>query len=250
MTKVVAKQSASIYSPNPQMISSYGKAEEGSDLIVDPKKVCRLYINDLVQPLKIPTGFAPQEAIRLLDPNTGVVSPAKPFINFLVQQITLSFQETVMPQKNLTSGYVSYVFGQEPPIVPISGILLHTNSDNWSEQFLVLYTYFLRATKLAELSIINNKPLTLVFSYQNKRLYGSLISLSKTTSAVNEQAVSFSMNFLLKRLDVDPLAYAGSTSKNPLLESTAQKSTTIPPTKPTEVPEGINNPANSALLTS
>jgi hypothetical protein len=102
--------------------------------------------------------------------------------------------------KNLGQGFVTYTFGQEPPVVNFSGILLNTAIEQWSELFMALYHYFLRAPKLAELSTLHDIEYSIVIEYQRKVMEGSMINLTKNTNAANEQGVSFSFQLLLKKM--------------------------------------------------
>jgi hypothetical protein len=193
----------SIFSTTPYVYSKYGRDTSG--LVVNSQNVCRLYVdlwgNDKSD--KLPNGFIPDndDIKALISPaSSSIITATNPYIRFLVQGIQSSFQESIMIQNNFTHGFSTYVFGQDPPQVAISGLLLHTHFDKWDEIVLSMYTHFLRASKLAEVSLYNKKDYRVVFRYQNKIMKGSLINFSSVANATIEQAVSFNMTLLLKEL--------------------------------------------------
>ena len=206
-TIVIPYEWNSILSSDPVMISSYGKATEGNQLIIDEEHVCRMYIENLIdKPMLVMPKDTPPIVIECVKKDgNGIINKNRPFIRFMMDSIQPQFNETIIPMKNLTDSFVTYVFGQEPPTCAFSGVLLHTTTDNWSELFLSLYQYVLRASKLAELSILNKAKYQVVISYQNKVMYGSIMNLSKSTQAQNEQGTRFSFNFLIKKMDINLL---------------------------------------------
>ena len=196
----------SILSMDPHIYSD-PKKEPGGDLAVHPDDVCRLYVEGWDSNLdRLPTGFIPSKhpmRSLLTPPGKSIVNINNPYINFFMDSVQPTFQETVQPQKNVSQGFVTYIFGNEPSVINFSGVLANTYIDKWSEIFLSLYSCFLRASKLAELSLFNKgKHYQVVIRYQNKIMKGSIISLNKATTAVNEQAVRFNFQFLLKELSL------------------------------------------------
>lgn len=194
---------SSIFSINqPKIYSTYG--DDTSQLTINKNNVCRLYVENWgtsTRPDTIPNGFISNKELQvLLTPKENIVSERNPYVRFMIQAIQPAFQEMAVPMKNLTQGFTTYVFGQQPATVNFSGVLLHTEFDNWSELFLSLYHSFLRASKLAELSILNKTTYQVVIKYQNKTMKGSILSLNKSSNASLEQGVQFNFSFLLKEL--------------------------------------------------
>jgi hypothetical protein len=128
----------------------------------------------------------------------------------MIDNIQPSHQETVVPMKNFTEGFTTLVFGNEPPVFNASGVLLHSEVDNWSETFFALYLHVLRASKLAVLSKILKKDLSVIFKYHNKKLDCSIISFNKTINATAEQGVRFNMQLLVKKIIFNWEAYSGT----------------------------------------
>lgn len=189
---------------HPEMTSKYfSNGSPTQNMVIDVDSVCRLYVENWnTYQDKLPNGFVTDQAIAdiLMPAPLSVVSIGNPYIRFLVQSISPTFQEAVTPMVNLMEGFTTYSFGSEPAMVQIAGVLVHTEKDNWSELFLALYTNFLKASKLAALSVLNNKRYQVVLQYQGKIMKGSILSFAKSTNANNEQAVGFNMGFLLKEL--------------------------------------------------
>lgn len=222
----------SIYSTNPYLgLSQKGNANiDGVDVVVHPDEVCRLYVENWVDPAKdvIPHGFIPDSAVRDLiqNPNNSVISEANPYIKFMIDTVQSSFNETYLPIKNLSHGFSTYVFGQEPSTINFGGILVRTNLDNWSELLLSLYHYFLRASKLAELSLILGKDYQIVIRYQGKIFKGSLVSFGKVTTASNETAVRFNFQLLVKSITFEWTPTVSFPSKS-LYNSASENGTKV-----------------------
>ncbi len=202
--KQIDKNPNSLFSNTPQVYSRYGNTKAGMTIPTDD--ICSLYVENWgAYPGvdKLPNGFIvgnPQLRSLLVPSNSSVISINNPYIRFLISGVQSAYQETSMIQKNFTQGFTSYVFGQEPPLITFSGTLVHTYWDNWSELFLSLYENFLRASKLAELSILNKIKYQVVLRYQGKVMKGSLMNFSKSSNSMMESAVQFSFGFLLKHL--------------------------------------------------
>ena len=196
----------SIISESPWLDSGY--TNNTKDYVIDIEKICSLFICDSNGlPVSSVTSINSAD-IKILTGNellsnkifpSGSTNPVFPYFNFFVQAINIAHQETVMPVKNLTEGFTTYLFGEEPPIYQISGTLVNTTFDNWSDMFIVLYKEILRASKLALLSIIKQMPLQICLQFQSTSLIGDIISLNVGKRAELEQGDSFTFNFLVKK---------------------------------------------------
>ena len=218
----------SIFSRNPEIYSLFGADTAGLVVNANPldSGICKLWVDGFRSGVKFPQGFLPTAATgfeSLVGSTSGMLNENSPYIRFMIDTVQLNLTETVMPIKNLNEGFTTYVFGQEPPVFNFSGVLMHTKMDNWDELFLMIYQYVIRATKLAELSVFNKKKYSVVLTYQNKKLYGSIINLGQATSAQNEQGVRFNFNFLVKRIDlIDWARVTGISQSNLELASVSK----------------------------
>jgi len=202
----------STLSLNPKIYSKFGEGQPSADLIVNKERILRMYVENWKPKNSnktIPTSSSDAHSSSFIKAinSEQLASPINPYIQFFVQSVTTNFSETISPMKNITSGFTTYSFGQEPPVFSFSGVLANTYFDNWAQTFLSLYHHFLRAPKLAELNLLHNtKPLNryqIVIKYQEKTLKGSLISMMEMENANIEQAVQFQFQFLCKELIFD-----------------------------------------------
>ena len=133
------------------------------------------------------------------------------YIDFLLQNINESFSEKVDIIDVLSDNFVSYFFGQAPPIFTYQGTFLNTCQDDWRAAFTLLYANALRGTKLAR----HRRLATL--TYDNVAVTGTFITSNQTLTAEMETAASFSFSMLVKRYDVYRLLNTRSNSPSQAL---------------------------------
>lgn len=120
------------------------------------------------------------------------------YIDFLLQQAVENYQEKFQAADVLSDNYVSYFFGQSPPVFQYQGTLLNSMQDNWRAAFTTMYHDIIRGTKLAR------KKLVVVLTYDDVFVTGVLVSMSQTLTAEFELAASFNFQLLVKRYDIVP----------------------------------------------
>jgi len=120
------------------------------------------------------------------------------YIDFLLQQAVETYQEKLQVADVLSDNYVSYFFGQSPPMFQYQGTLLNSMQDNWRAAFTTMYHDIIRGTKLAR------KKLVVVLAYDDVFVTGVLAGMTQTLTAEFELAASFSFQMLVKRYDIVP----------------------------------------------
>lgn len=120
------------------------------------------------------------------------------YIDFLLQQAVENYQEKFQAADVLSDNYVSYFFGQSPPMFQYQGALLNSQQDNWRAAFTTMYHDIIRGTKLAR------KKLVVVLTYDDVFVTGVLAGMSQTLTAEFELAASFNFQMLVKRYDIVP----------------------------------------------
>lgn len=117
------------------------------------------------------------------------------YIDFLLQQAQESFTEKFEAIDVLSDNYVSYFYGQQPPIFQYAGVLLNSQQDDWRAAFMDMYHDLLRGTKMAR------RQLVVTLSYDDVFVTGVLVSMSQMLNAEMELAVPFTFQMLVKRYD-------------------------------------------------
>ena len=216
---------------------------------INTKDIFKLYVHcDKGKNIKVPTAFCPDSNITTMFKNMCtpylVRDKSTPRIQFLMQNINDNFQESVTPVKNFSEGFVTYAFGSEPAMFSYQGLLMNTGFDNWAHEFECLYYYFLRATRLAELSVINNAPIYAFVTYQHKLVFGSITSLVNQHTADVDNRTSFSFNFLAKKVIFDTtIALSTSTA-------TSSSTTNVPPNTIENAFSDLNNQFGAELASA
>jgi len=118
------------------------------------------------------------------------------YIDFLLQSAMESFQEKAQIVDVLSDNYVTYMFGQAPPIFTYTGKLINSRQDDWRAAFTVMYQDIIRGTKLAR------KKLTVTLAYDNVFVTGILLNNIQTLRATDELAADFRFQMLVKRYSV------------------------------------------------
>lgn len=118
------------------------------------------------------------------------------YIDFLLQRAVENYEEKLQTADVLSDNYVSYFFGQNPPVFQYQGALLNSQQDNWRAAFTTMYHEIIRGTKLAR------KRLVVVLTYDDVFVTGVLTNMSQTLTAEFELAVSFAFQMLVKRYDI------------------------------------------------
>lgn len=100
------------------------------------------------------------------------------YVDFFLTSIQMSLQEKMQVHDTVGDNYVSYFFGQSPPLWGLQGILLNTRQDDWSAAFHILYDAVMRGTRMADLKKVvhlrfNRSLLTGVFTQLNQTLEAS-----------------------------------------------------------------------------
>jgi len=117
-------------------------------------------------------------------------------IDFLLQQVQESYQEKYEAVDVLSDNYVSYFYGQQPPLFQYAGTLLNSRQDDWRAAFTVMYQEILRGTKMARRKVVAT------LAYDDVMVTGVLVNMSQTLTADMELAAPFVFQLLVKRYDV------------------------------------------------
>ena len=128
------------------------------------------------------------------------------YIDFLLTSVNVNFQEKSQIESVLSDNYVLYVYGQQPPTMMISGILINTYQDDWAAAFQILYSSILRGSRQADLKI----PIYL--RYGNHTVAASVLSFTQSIQSTNQEMVSFNMNLVVKKFSTDRIEGAVPTA--------------------------------------
>lgn len=118
------------------------------------------------------------------------------YIDFLLMAASESLEEKVQVVDVLSDNYVSYFFGEHPPIFQYQGKLLNTEQDDWRAAFFIIYNSIIRGTQLAR----QRRLVTL--TYDKLAVTGTVVGMNQTLTGDMEMASDFSFRLLVKRFDV------------------------------------------------
>ncbi len=116
------------------------------------------------------------------------------YIDFLLQRAQEGFQEKYQVAEVQGDNYVTYFFGQKPPIFQYSGILLNTLQDDWRKAMTLMYLHLLRGTQLAQ------RKLVMAIAYDEMVVTGSMVNLSQVFTSDRQIAADFSFSILVKKI--------------------------------------------------
>lgn len=134
------------------------------------------------------------------------------FIDFFLQQVTESFQESRQIDKVLGDNYVAFYFGHEPPVFSYAGSLLNSMQDDQRTGFALAYQHLLRGTQLARRGAL------LRLRYDNVIVSGTIDQHSQVINAENEMIVPFNFTMLVKEYVILPTALFSRTSASDYVE--------------------------------
>lgn len=137
-------------------------------------------------------GDAQTQALAKVLVGAGQQNGGTGFIDFFLQQVNESWQESMQIDKVLGDNYVAFYFGQEPPTFQYSGTLLNSQQDNQRSGFALAYQHILRGTQLARRNAL------LRLKYDSTIVSGTINSHTQVINAENEMAVPFSFTMLIK----------------------------------------------------
>jgi hypothetical protein len=125
------------------------------------------------------------------------------YIDFLLQDLQMPFQEKTQVVETLADNYVIYYFGQAAVPFTLSGTVLNTVEDDQAINMLRIYRDMIRGTQLAR----RRKLLRL--RVNGMVIAGSALSLSLGLGAESEMYLSFSMQVMPKTVTLLPNAEFG-----------------------------------------
>ncbi len=121
---------------------------------------------------------------------------AKGYVDFVLQNAAIPFQELMQIGQALSGNYVAYAFDQAPVTIPLQGFFINSVQDDQATYFVRLYLNILRATALARRQkVVSLKVDSFILS-------GALASLTINLESKFEVMVPFQMTLLLKRLAI------------------------------------------------
>lgn len=137
-------------------------------------------------------------------PTTGVseivrqklfASNGEPYSDFLVTDLNYSFAEKMQLTQVFGDHTVAYAFGASPVILSINGVVTDDLDNDWFVRFIFLYKDYLRGTQMAR-----NFELARL-SMHNATFDGVVMGLDITQGSLNDAAISFRMQFLVRAFD-------------------------------------------------
>lgn len=161
----------------------------------------RLYINipDNQQDAFIEKALLYDTTGSLKDLITVLVNTAESgygYVDFFLESLTMPFQEKMQVVEVLSDSYVSYFFGQKPPMFQLSGTFLNTRQDDQSIAFDILYQTVLRGTRMADLEQI------VTLRCDNRIITGVLTNIQQQLTADMQMITRFGMSMLVKTYQV------------------------------------------------
>ena len=163
----------------------------------EPSALREAFINSVGEPAK---RFA-----RAMATTGDVQSGGLGYIDFFMTQAQEPLVENAQIVEVLGDNYVSYFYGQKPPIFRYDGVLLNSVQDDWRIAMWLIYTYIIRGTQLAR------RKVAVTLAYDSVMITGSIMNMTEILRADNELAVPFSFNMLVQRMDVVKLPLYGPT---------------------------------------
>jgi hypothetical protein len=118
------------------------------------------------------------------------------YLYFLLGSASEPHRENLQVVQTMSDDYVTYTFGESPPVFTYTGILPNTLQSDWRIAFYLLYDQLVRASKLA----LYRK--SVVLSYDNLLITGALASLDQNLRAEAQTYASFNFGFLVKKITV------------------------------------------------
>jgi hypothetical protein len=137
--------------------------------------------------------------------STGQPGAGLGYIDFLLTQATEQFAENFQVVQVLSDNYVSYFFGQAPPVFKYDGVLLNSVQDDWRIAMWLIYHNIIRGTQLAR------RKVAVSLAYDSVVVTGAITNMTEILRSDNELAVPFSFNLLVKRFDIVKLPQFGPT---------------------------------------
>lgn len=114
------------------------------------------------------------------------------YVEFFLQQVNETFQEIMQIDKVLSDDYVSFFFGQQPPVFQYAGSLLNSLQDDQRTGFARAYATLLRGTQLARRGALVR------LRYDSVLITGVMTAHQQSLNADNEMIVPFSFSLLVK----------------------------------------------------
>lgn len=131
---------------------------------------------------------------QLLQRVAGDPRGSQGYIDFLIQEMGLNFEEKMDVKETLGDNYVLYTFGQGAPTATFQGVLINTVQDDQATNFLRLYLQLFRATELARRQKAASIRIdSFIFT-------GVMANLRMNYRAAMEVAVPFSFTFVIKKI--------------------------------------------------
>jgi len=116
------------------------------------------------------------------------------YVDFIIQDMNLNFEEKIDVKETLGDNYVLYTFGQGAPTASFQGVLINTVQDDQATNFLRLYLQLFRATELAR------RQKSASIKIDSFIFTGVMSNLRMNYRAAMEVAVPFSFNFIIKKI--------------------------------------------------
>lgn len=120
------------------------------------------------------------------------------YIDFLLQDVQMPFEEKVQVVETLADNYVIYYFGQAAVPFTFAGTVLNTVEDDQAVNMLRIYRDMIRGTQLAR----RRKLLRIRFN--GMIVAGSVLSLHLGLGAESEMSLAFSMQVMPKTVSLLP----------------------------------------------
>jgi len=174
----------------------YAKNDGGGRQDIFRDSLARLFVRvDQEEWPLFESSFADSHTRTQLIPRAaGDPRGSRGYIDFLIQEMALDFNEKYDAAETLGDNYVLYTFGQAAPTASFQGVLINTVQDDQATNFLRLYLQLFRATELARRQKAAHVKIdSYIFT-------GVMVNLRMNYRAVMEVAVPFSFQFIIKKI--------------------------------------------------
>ena len=143
----------------------------------------------------------------MADPSAGKETG---YDRFIISSVSADMTEKIQITEVFGDNEVIYYFGRQPLIFNFTGYLIDSPDNNWFEQWIQMYTEFLRGTQLAK----NYELIRLVLP--NMVLTGSISSFSWSQDSARDVDTPFRFQFIAKIVEPKPALNAGMSNINRL----------------------------------
>jgi hypothetical protein len=138
----------------------------------------------------------------------GEGSPGLGYQDFLLTNVSVSFDEKVQVVQTFGDTDVAYYFGKAPVVFNLAGLLVDDIDNQWFTMFIEAYANILRGTQLAR----NYELIELTLP--NMVVIGTIMSMGYQQDAARDTDIPFSFRLLAKEVVPLPVQLPGNAPSN------------------------------------